>query len=212
MSTPLHFKREDEGGAAHTVSNGTSLVGANGFGRPRRQIPGAELAENHLPPGAAPVNTVPGADTEETLSKAALKNKKKREAKKAKEAEAKAAAAGQGLTPDGPGGANNYEQRGSERRDRPRSRSKSNAGSRATSQQRNRSNTHQANRHISRMVASILQSQLDLGIMAPLTKHQPNRSLSQNSLLPLREQAVPTQRNCEPCRRRSVPLRILRCV
>lgn len=143
MSTPLHFKREDEGGAAHTVSNGTSLVGANGFGRPRRQIPGAELAENHLPPGAAPVNTVPGADTEETLSKAALKNKKKREAKKAKEAEAKAAAAGQGLTPDGPGGANNYEQRGSERRDRPRSRSKSNAGSRATSQQRNRSNTHQ---------------------------------------------------------------------
>jgi translation initiation factor 2A len=100
-STPLHFKREDEGGAAHVVSNGTSLVNTNGFGRPRRQVPGAEPVEN-MPPGAAPANgTVPGAaDGDENLSKAALKNKKKREAKKAKDAEAKA----QGLTvsPEGP--------------------------------------------------------------------------------------------------------------
>ncbi|KAH8819492.1 eukaryotic translation initiation factor eIF2A-domain-containing protein [Xylogone sp. PMI_703] len=134
MSTPLHFKREDEGGAAHVVSNGTSLVGANGFGRPRRHVPGADPVDN-LPPGAAPANGVPGADGEETLSKAALKNKKKREAKKAKEAEAKAA--GQNLTPDGP-----TEYR-SDRRDRQRSRSKSNASSRGTSQNRQRSNTHQ---------------------------------------------------------------------
>lgn len=72
-ATPLHFKREDEGGAAHTVSNGTPSLGPNGFGRARRQVPGAEFAE------AAP--TVPGAepvDGEENLSKAAAKNKKKR--------------------------------------------------------------------------------------------------------------------------------------
>ncbi|RFU35473.1 hypothetical protein B7463_g911, partial [Scytalidium lignicola] len=140
MSTPLHFKREDEGGAAHTVSNGTSLVGTNGFGRPRRQVPGAEVVDN-LPPGAAPSIAVAGVDGEETLSKAALKNKKKREAKKAKEAEAKAAA-NQNLAPDGSGSGNNNEYR-SDRRDRQRSRSKSNASSRAPSQQRYRSNTNQ---------------------------------------------------------------------
>ncbi|KFY76790.1 hypothetical protein V499_03667 [Pseudogymnoascus sp. VKM F-103] len=83
-STPLHFKREDEGGAAHTVSNGTSLVSAPVFGhqgpRARRAVPGAELVE-----------ATPAASAEdENLSKAALKNKKKREAKKAKEAEIKA--------------------------------------------------------------------------------------------------------------------------
>lgn len=71
--TPLHFRREDEGGAAHVASNGTSSIGANGFGRPRRQIPGADFAE--------PVNSVPGAtpvDGDDGLSKAAAKNKKKR--------------------------------------------------------------------------------------------------------------------------------------
>src|SRR3954462_12250381 len=53
-ATPVHFKREDEGGAAHIVSNGTSNVGQNGFGgRPRRQVPGAETVES-LPSGAAP--------------------------------------------------------------------------------------------------------------------------------------------------------------
>lgn len=96
-STPLHFKREDEGGAAFTASNGTGGTregapsGANGFGRPRRQVPGAELlADVALPPGAAPGGGVSLAGTgegaDENLSKAALKNKKKREAKKAKEA------------------------------------------------------------------------------------------------------------------------------
>ncbi|TVY54364.1 Eukaryotic translation initiation factor 2A [Lachnellula cervina] len=141
--TPSHYKREDEGGAAHVVSNGTQLVGNNGFGRPKRQIPGAEAVEN-LPPGADPSKAVPGvAEGDENLSKAALKNKKKREAKKAKEAEAKA----QGLVPSPEGGnVASAETRSPERRDRrdhQRSRSKGNQDIRTPSQQRYRSNTQQ---------------------------------------------------------------------
>lgn len=116
--TPLHFKREDEGGAAY-VNNGISSTNggfAASFGKPRRrEVPGAEAVEQ-LPPGAAPgggVSLSGTAEGDENLSKAALKNKKKREAKKAKEAEAKAA----GLTPDANGDG--------EREKRPRSRSKS---------------------------------------------------------------------------------------
>lgn len=89
--TPLHFKREDEGGAAFSNSgiSSTSGNGLNGFGaKPRRrEVPGAETVEPSLPPGAAPnagVSVPAGED--ENLSKAALKNKKKREAKKAKDA------------------------------------------------------------------------------------------------------------------------------
>jgi translation initiation factor 2A len=142
-STPLHFKREDEGGAAHVVSNGTALVGSNGFGKPRRQVPGAEPVDA-LPPGAAPA--VPGAAEDENLSKAALKNKKKREAKKAKDAEAKAA----GLTPtsDGPAVGNENQNRSPDRRDRrdhQRSRSKGEKDMRAPSQGRYRSNTQRSN-------------------------------------------------------------------
>lgn len=115
-STPLHFKREDEGGAAHTVSNGTSMVGPNGFGRPRHQIPGAEFVERPAVPGATPADA-PGG--EEGLSKAALKNKKKRNNKKAKEAENQAAGGGgASLMPPpnerGPGSGN--EGRSPERR------------------------------------------------------------------------------------------------
>ncbi|KAI9847295.1 MAG: hypothetical protein M1837_002882 [Sclerophora amabilis] len=92
--TPLHFRREDEGGAAF-ISNGTSNSGINGFGKPkRREVPGAEAASERLPPGAAPGGGVSLAGTtegEEALSKAALKNKKKREAKKAKDAAEKSA-------------------------------------------------------------------------------------------------------------------------
>lgn len=76
QATPLLFKREDEGGAAHTIgsayvkdSNGAS----NGsiFGKPRkREVPGAAVVEP------------PQDDTQ--LSKTALRNKKKREAAKKK--------------------------------------------------------------------------------------------------------------------------------
>ena len=86
MSTPLHFRREDEGGAAHVMSNGTQNVGPNGFGRSRRQIPGAEFLESgsRTVPGAGPADGS-GANGDENLSKAALKNKKKRNNKKAKD-------------------------------------------------------------------------------------------------------------------------------
>ncbi|CAD0082379.1 unnamed protein product [Aureobasidium vineae] len=101
-STPLHFKREDEGGAAF-INQGISSanIGANGFGsRPRRrEVPGAETADSSAS-GAAPGGG------------AALKNKKKREAKKAKEAEAKAS----GLAPEANGD-------GQQRRERSRSKS-----------------------------------------------------------------------------------------
>jgi len=89
--TPLHFKREDEGGAAfsNTGISSTSGGGPNGFGgKPRRrEVPGAETVEPTLPPGAVVgggVSLTVGED--ENLSKTALKNKKKREAKKAKDA------------------------------------------------------------------------------------------------------------------------------
>jgi len=92
--TPLHFKREDEGGSAHIFANGGSSTGGiNGFGKGRRrEVPGATLAET-LVPGAAPgggvslAGTGAGADEEQGLSKAALKNKKKREAAKKAKAE-----------------------------------------------------------------------------------------------------------------------------
>lgn len=91
--TPLAFKREDEGGAAYVSNGSLSLgIGVNGFSRPlKREVPGAELAPgegNGTPAGNA-------ADGDDQLSKAALKNKKKREAKKAKDAAEKAA----GLAP-----------------------------------------------------------------------------------------------------------------
>lgn len=87
--TPLAFKREDEGGAAY-VSNGSLSLGlaANGFGKARKRvIPGAEVVseDGGMPPAVGIV------EAEENLSKAAIKNKKKREAKKAKDAADKAA-------------------------------------------------------------------------------------------------------------------------
>ena len=88
--TPLAFPREDEGGAAYVSSGSFSFGnGANGFGKPRRrEIPGADAVTEEALPGVS-------ADGDEGLSKAALKNKKKREAKKAKEIADKAA----GLAP-----------------------------------------------------------------------------------------------------------------
>ncbi|KAK9449952.1 eukaryotic translation initiation factor eIF2A-domain-containing protein [Limtongia smithiae] len=69
-ATPLHFKREDEGGFAISA-----VDEAKQRTRARRAIPGAE----------APAEE---ENADAFLSKAALKNKKKREAKKAREAEA----------------------------------------------------------------------------------------------------------------------------
>lgn len=142
-STPLHFKREDEGGAAHSVSNGTPSIGPNGFGRPRRQIPGAEFAEPAAVPGATPV--IGAAVDEDGLSKAALKNKKKRGNKKGKEGENKPPPAGNegGLAPPpreyGSGSGNegrSPERRGQHQHQRSQSRNNYPV--------RNRSNTHRA--------------------------------------------------------------------
>lgn len=96
--TPLAFKREDEGGAAY-VSNGSmslGTLGVNGFGKPRKRIvPGAEtVADESL--GA---NSATAVNGDENVSKAAAKNKKKREAKKAKDAADKAG----GLAPTADG-------------------------------------------------------------------------------------------------------------
>lgn len=100
-STPLAFRREDQGGAAYVRDETTAGFASsiNGFGKNRRRgVPGAEPADEYLPPGAAPGGGValpPGAESDDKqLSKSAAKNKKKREAKKAKEAADKAAAEG----------------------------------------------------------------------------------------------------------------------
>lgn len=130
--TPLAFKREDEGGAAY-VSNGSFSLGngANGFGKPRRrEVPGAEAVSEESPSGAV-------ADGDENVSKAAQKNKKKREAKKAKEAADKST----GLAPasDGvPSAAAPSPSRSPERRDRrghERNRSRNYSDVRTRSQQ-----------------------------------------------------------------------------
>ncbi|RMZ35702.1 hypothetical protein D0859_00178 [Hortaea werneckii] len=138
QATPLNFKREDEGGAAFVreMMSGKAPE-SNGFGPSaasrRRAVPGAEKidgaagGDRAAAPGSAAAANAQAADGDENLSKAALKNKKKREAKKAKEAEAKS----QGLTVDGEGMNGNATPAGQngrspERKDRPRSRSKSN--------------------------------------------------------------------------------------
>ena len=133
--TPLAFKREDEGGAAY-VSNGSLSQGIafNGFGKPRkREVPGAEATSE----GSGGVLLPPAPEGDENLSKAALKNKKKREAKKAKEAAEKAA----GLVPSTDGAARPTTPspiKTSERRDRgshERNPSKGKLESRPRSQQ-----------------------------------------------------------------------------
>lgn len=107
-ATPLAFKREDEGGAAHVYTNGGASTNGNGLNGPgkgprAKHVPGAEPVVKPVP-GAAPGGggiaiAGAGGDDNAGLSKAALKNKKKREAaKKAKEA---AAAQGEGGDTDG---------------------------------------------------------------------------------------------------------------
>jgi translation initiation factor 2A len=139
-STPLLFKREDEGGAAYTNTgvSSTNVGFANGFGKQRRrEVPGAEPADS-LPPGAAPgggVSLTGAQDGDGELSKAALKNKKKREAKKAREAADKAAGLGADSVnaPNGPAG-RNLEHR---------QRSRSKGGQDGYGSQQGRSASHQ---------------------------------------------------------------------
>ena len=152
--TPLAFKREDEGGTAY-VSNGSLSLGSgvNGFGKPRkREVPGAEAVGEDLPPGAAPgggVSLAGTADGDDNLSKAALKNKKKREAKKAKEAADKAA----GLSTDvngaapAPSTAPNRSPDRRDRRDHERTRSKGSLEnpSRPNQNQRREGSRHRRN-------------------------------------------------------------------
>lgn len=158
-STPLHFRREDEGGAAHVMGNGVS-TGANGFGRPRRQVPGAEFADPALRvvPGAAPAE---GAEGDENLSKAAMKNKKKRNNKKkgGENSNGAANANNGGLAPppqdQGHGSGNEgYGGRSPERRggqnyrnNNHRSRSRPNLHGGNNSGNRQRSNTHRGDRN-----------------------------------------------------------------
>ncbi len=133
--TPLAFKREDEGGAAY-VSNGSLSLGTglNGFGKSRkREVPGAEAASADS--GGVPLPST--AEGDENMSKAAVKNKKKREAKKAKEAADKAV----GLVPSVDGAApvtTPNPNKSPERRERAsheRNRSTGNLETRSRSQQ-----------------------------------------------------------------------------
>lgn len=156
-TTPLLFKREDEGGAAYTNTgvSSTNVGFQNGFGKPRRrEVPGAEPVET-LPPGAAPgggVSLTGAVDGDGELSKAALKNKKKREAKKAREAADKAAGlAAEGINPPtGPANPGRSPERRDNRvdnRGHQRSRSKNGNGGygnhqgRSASQHRNYGNS-----------------------------------------------------------------------
>ncbi|KAG5925706.1 hypothetical protein E4U42_004039 [Claviceps africana] len=147
LATPLHFKREDEGGTAHVMSNGTQNVGPNGFGRPRRGVPGAEPAEP-----SAGSRSVPGA--EPAGEDGVKKNKKKRGKKNNQDGRLEAEPnGGASLSPYDGGNSNGNgnsagiigrspERRGPANgngRDH-RSRSRNNMGSRS------RSNTHHGQR------------------------------------------------------------------
>ncbi|KAI0201356.1 translation initiation factor eIF-2A [Astrocystis sublimbata] len=162
MSTPLHFRREDEGGAAHVMSHGAANIGPNGFGRARRQVPGADLLESgaRAVPGAAPAQ-VPGAAGDEGLSKTALKNKKKRNNKKTKEGEegTNGANGAGGLAPPthehGPHSGNegrsperrgNHQNHQNHQRNHTRSRSR-HAAHGGNNPGRTRSNTHNLNQN-----------------------------------------------------------------
>lgn len=179
-STPLHFRREDEGGAAHVVSNGSQGMGLNGFGRSRRQVPGAEFLEagSRGVPGAP--SDVPGANGDENLSKAALKNKKKRNNKKAKDVEHKDGDTG-GLAPPtqerGPHSGNegrSPERRGQQynqqRHHRSRSRHTPQGGNNPG---RNRSGTHQ-NGQAPPMAPQIQTSQPPAGLDAVISPGSQN--------------------------------------
>ena len=142
-TTPLAFMREDQGGAAYVSNGSTSLtsLAVNGFG-PRRHVPGAEPT------------TVPGSEPADgDVSKAAQRNKKKRENKKARDAAEKTAnlTAGDELTGYTRSPSRRPERRG-DRRDHQRNRSRSNSELRPHSQNRDgyRDNYRDGNRGGSR--------------------------------------------------------------
>jgi translation initiation factor 2A len=152
-TTPLLFKREDEGGSAYTNTgiSSSNATFSNGFGKPRRrEVPGAEAAES-LPPGAAPGGGVSLTGTGEgdgELSKAALKNKKKREAKKAREAAEKVSGVDGDNSLNPPPGFSNGARSPERRNDRSQQRSRSKSGAsnfndRSPSQRRNFGNSPQ---------------------------------------------------------------------
>ncbi|UPK89870.1 hypothetical protein LCI18_000805 [Fusarium solani-melongenae] len=140
LATPLHFKREDEGGAAHVVSNGLPNIGPNGFGRPRRAVPGADFAD----PAPTVVRTVPGAEPVGDENSSKSKNKKKRN-KKNNQGEGRPQGEPNGGASLAPpprdrGAGSGSEGRSPERRGHSNHRSQS-----RNNQGRSRSNTHRGN-------------------------------------------------------------------
>jgi translation initiation factor 2A len=81
LATPLHFKREDEGGAAHTVGKTMLSSSPAGFGsRARRVVPGAEPIDGsqimRRVPGSEPVREEPVGHHSSSKTKK-KKNKRK---------------------------------------------------------------------------------------------------------------------------------------
>jgi translation initiation factor 2A len=141
--------REDQGGAAF-VSNGSTSLGGGGasFGKHKRAVPGAEAAEEGVPGATA-------ADGDENLSKAALKNKKKREAKKEKAKETgptDGSKNGLDSVTELPssGGYTNHDKRSPERRERRGNRSRTNSELRPRSQNRSRNPSQRGDSHAPR--------------------------------------------------------------
>ena len=146
--TPLTFKREDEGGVAY-VSNGSLSQGIKRsiFGKStKREVPGAEVGTSN---DVVPASAARGED--DSVSKAAAKNKKKRDAKKAKEASHKTI----GLLPaaEGVGAERTTSQsRSLERKDangHERPRSKGNAANKPKSQRRPQNPAHVEQQQVS---------------------------------------------------------------
>ncbi|KAL5342074.1 eukaryotic translation initiation factor eIF2A-domain-containing protein [Aspergillus crustosus] len=147
-STPLAFRREDQGGSAY-VREGTAAGGAlDAPARSRRRaVPGAEPAEEFLPPGAAPGGGValpPGADNADKLSKSAARNKKKREARKLKEGQPEEGQPEEGAADRSPP----REPRGDRRNDNPRPKNHSDGERpRKNGQQQKQQQTNGASQH-----------------------------------------------------------------
>lgn len=143
LATPLHFKREDEGGAAHVVSNGTPNVGSNGFGRARRGVPGAELADAP----SVSVRVVPGA---EPMGEDGAKKNKKKRSKKGGQGEGRDEVGGNGasLAPPPRDHGSGSDGRSPERRNGPGGSHLRNnrSQSRSNPDRRSRSNTHRGSR------------------------------------------------------------------